>query len=467
MDSKTPAMDRPVREAGLDYGQFEQAANAWTWLREHAPAPARLRVVGDDDSDGVNSAYVLATALRRAGYEVETRVMPVHSEADADQALQGRADAVLIADSGSNLIAHLDSHPVPVLVLDHHRVHGHAADHVYEMNPRRAGGDRVWHVSASIVSLLFALAIDARNWDLSFSALAGAVSDRQHLGGLEGLVGYAVEGGVRAGVLTRSEGFTLVGGTVAEAVTDSLDPYFDGLTGNAPATRTYLAGLPVDAGADPIGLPAAPARKIADDLTRRLQAKHVVTDRMYPLFGQRPLLRHPSGVPSVFALAALIEAATAEHEHEAALRLLSGAVDAHRELRTVARHRWQRILTELDRLRGRVQEKENVRWAEARDDANTGVYAHTLLTYVHGDDKPFLVASRRGDLAKFSARGSPRLYLAGVDLSLGMATAAEALGGHGGGHPGAAGASVPWDRRDEFVDGLDRALGQLRGRTRA
>lgn len=464
MGSQTAPLQETVRAAGLDYGAFEQAQEAWAWLQDRVPRPARLRVIGDDDSDGINSAYVLSTALRRAGYEVEVKVMPVHSEADADGALRGTADAYLIADAGSSLLEHIDSHHVPVLVLDHHRVFGYQPQDAYEFNPRRQGGDKVWHVSASVVSLLFALALNERNWDLGFSAVAGGISDRQHLGGLNGLLGYAVEGSVRAGVLTRSQGLTLVGQTALEAVADSVDPYFVDLTGDPAAARGYLESLRVAPGDNPLLLAHDTGRRLADDLTSRLRAKTVVLDRMHPLFGERLLLKHASGVPTVFGLAQLLEAATAERAHEIALRLLSGASEARKEAQTLAKHRLQRILGEIQRLKSIVHEEANLRWAESQDGANTGVYAHTFLTFIHGDDKPFAILSRRGNEAKFSARGSPRLYGSGVDLSIGMSEAAQALGGHGGGHPGASGATVPWERRQEFIAALDRGLGALRRR---
>lgn len=464
MEPKTSALQDLVRRAGLDYGLFERVEEARAWLQDRVPQPARLRVIGDDDSDGINSAYILKTALRRAGYEVDAGTMPIHSEADANRALKSGWDAYLIADSGSNLIPYLDSFHVPVLVLDHHRVHGHHPADVFEVNPRQVGGDRVRHVSASIVSLLFALALDERNWDLSFSALAGAVSDRQHLGGLDGLVGYAVDGGAQAGILRRSEGFTLVGTTVLEAITDSLDPYFRAFTGNPGATKAFLEAHRIGPGEDPLMLGLEASRQLAEELTRRLQAHHLVLDRMHPLFGERLPMRHSSGVPTIFALAQLLEAATAERAHEVGLRLLSGAVDARDEAEKLARHRLKRIVREIERLRSNVHELPNLRWAETLDDANTGVYAHTLLTYVYGDDRPFLIASRRNHLAKFSGRGSPRLFLAGVDLSLGMGEVAQALGGQGGGHPGAAGATVAREQRDDFLSRLNERLGELRRR---
>lgn len=450
-----------VREDGLDYGLFEAVQVARRWLEESAPPPARVRVVGDDDSDGVSSAHVLAMALRRAGYEVDAALRAVHSERDVTAVLRGGFDAWVIADAGSAHLPALDAHGVPVLVLDHHRVTGHAARHVHEVNPRRVGGNRVRHVSASIVSTLFAVALDPKNWDLAYAGLAGAVSDRQHLGGLGGLVGYCLDGAVRAHTVALGEGFTLPGPTVLEAVAGSLDPYFVAYSGQPDAVQPLLAGRGIDSTADPLRLDPPHARALAEALTVELARQGTVTERVYPLWGERLALRHASGVSTVFALARLLEAATALDAPRLALRLLAGGSMALVECETIAQQRRRRILEELERLRNHPHEAARFRWVETLDESNTGVYAHALLTYVWGDDRPLVVLGGRGAHLKASARGSPRLLRAGLDLSVAVAEAAAAAGGNGGGHPGAAGASFPAGRRDEFLRALDGALAGL------
>lgn len=451
-----------LRDDGLEYGLFERAQEAWAWFRQRVPAGRRVRVIGDDDSDGVDSAHVLSTALQRAGYQVDVVAKALHAPGDLDGLFGDRFDAYLVADCGSSLLRELDAFGAPIVVLDHHTVGSYAPKFVFEVNPRRQGGDKVRHVSASVVSLLFALEMSDQNWDLAYAALSGAVSDRQHLGGLDGLVAYCIEGGERAGVLRRRTGLTLVGPTLQSAIADSLDPYFADYTGNPQATDTFLRGLGVDPEASPLSLKDEAARRVADALSASLHSRGVVLERMYPLYGEQLLLQHPSGVSTILELAQLMEAATASHAESAALDLLAGNPKARQRLDKLKRERLGRILAEIQRIRPTVQEGKHLRWAETRDDANTGVYAHTLLTFIHGDDKPFLVVSRRGAEAKMSARGSPRLYGAGVDLSIGMSRAAQEVGGHGGGHPGAAGATVAWVQRAQFLERLDETLGMLR-----
>lgn len=450
-----------VKRDGLDYGIFERLSEACTWWREWVPVPARIRVVGDDDSDGITSSYIVGTALRRMGYDVDLRIMPLHAPSDVDVAFKEVRDGYVVLDAGSAVIDYIDSFRVPTLILDHHRVREFTPQNTFEVNPRRVGGDRVEHVSTSVLAALFAVAA-GEHWDLAFAGVAGGISDRQHLGGFRGLLGYLAQGAVQHGFLNRSSGLTLVGDTVLEAITDSLDPYFEEYTGKPEAVRGLLARHQIPHHDSPILITGDRGLRLAKELTDALHRRSAVTDRLYPLYEERYLLRHDAGVPTVFAMAQLMEAATAAKAHEIALRTLGGDPGAARQSKQLVKRRLEGILREIGRLRSTTKELRRFRWAETQDYPNTGVYAHTLLTFVFGDDKPFLIVSRVGDVAKCSARASKRLYTNGLDLSIALQEAAEAVGGHGGGHPGASGATVSYSKRDEFLAKLDGALEKLR-----
>lgn len=455
-------MQKTVKQQELDYGLFERVDQAVQWIRSTRPAPAKVRVVGDDDSDGTTSVFVLGRALKREGYDVAVHIQSIHTTQDVDAAIRGDHDLFIVADSGSAFIEYLDSFGVPILVLDHHRVHPYEPRNVFEVNPRHVGGDDVDFVSASVVSQLFADALDPVNAVTAFAALAGGIADRQHLSGFQGLIDHMIDESVASGLVKRTEGLTLPGRTVTEAIAYSLDPYFDGLTGHEEATALFLKELDVDPEADPRELTESNAKRVGDELAARLKEKGVVLDRIYPPYGLQLPLHHPSGIPTAYALTRTLETLTVLDEFELALDVLAGDAKAAETAWDKHLKRTRDVLKEVERMRKTVRDMENVRVAETQDTSDTGIYAHILLTYVYGDDKPFVVSAASGPKKKFSGRGSPELYRAGVDLSIGMQEAAEALGGNGGGHPAASGAAVPKDQEDAFLQSLDKILGRLR-----
>ncbi|MBI0584218.1 MAG: DHH family phosphoesterase [Methanomassiliicoccus sp.] len=77
-------------------------------------------------------------------------------------------------------------------------------------------------------------------------------------------------------------------------------------------------------------------------------------------------------------------------------------------------------------------------------------------------DRPIIAFAQAGDgscTLKVSGRGTRDMTRAGLDLSAAMRTASEAVGGSGGGHNIAAGASVPEGKEEEFLRTIDRIIG--------
>jgi len=74
--------------------------------------------------------------------------------------------------------------------------------------------------------------------------------------------------------------------------------------------------------------------------------------------------------------------------------------------------------------------------------------------------RPILAFAKtpEGEL-KVSARGTQDLVRSGLDLADAMSRSARAVGGVGGGHNVAAGATIPPKARQEFLDLVDAAVG--------
>jgi single-stranded DNA-specific DHH superfamily exonuclease len=68
-------------------------------------------------------------------------------------------------------------------------------------------------------------------------------------------------------------------------------------------------------------------------------------------------------------------------------------------------------------------------------------------------------------MVKISARGNKLLISAGLDLSVALRKAAEAVGGVGGGHSIASGASIPPGSEERFLAIVDEIVGeQIKGK---
>ena len=95
--------------------------------------------------------------------------------------------------------------------------------------------------------------------------------------------------------------------------------------------------------------------------------------------------------------------------------------------------------------------------------SGTGLIAGTMIRYRY-PDKPFIAFNEVEDMVKVSGRGTRELVDAGLDLAFAMKQASESVGGRGGGHDVASGASIPKGSVDGFVQVADSVIGEQFGR---
>jgi single-stranded-DNA-specific exonuclease len=95
-----------------------------------------------------------------------------------------------------------------------------------------------------------------------------------------------------------------------------------------------------------------------------------------------------------------------------------------------------------------------------------GTISSILSTSLTNPEKPLIAFSNieEENAAKFSARTTAMALSKGVNLGDVMRIASEKYGGKGGGHNVAAGAQVPIDQTENFINSVNDLVGkQLKG----
>jgi single-stranded-DNA-specific exonuclease len=88
------------------------------------------------------------------------------------------------------------------------------------------------------------------------------------------------------------------------------------------------------------------------------------------------------------------------------------------------------------------------------------VIAGIAMNYILDEKKPLFSLARKqtDDEVHISCRGNQKLVAQGLDLGAAMKTAAGKLGGYGGGHKIAAGATIGFDKEKEFLKQVNEIL---------
>jgi single-stranded-DNA-specific exonuclease len=423
----------------------------------------RWRVVYHYDGDGVAAASALLRAFARLGYPTQaTALFGVERERFAELA-RATPGPILLTDTGASWLDRFGDHPHPVVVLDHHRYPG-APDppplpaHVAFVNPIDWGVDGMDEMCAATLCWLFTVFLDPANWDNAPWGLSGAIHDRQHVGGFRGLNAKLVDEGRRRGLLERRDGVGLFGRSTAEALARSVDPYVRGISGRPAEAERFVRELGIDPTRPPQELTADETGRLAHAVRTRLEAAQVLPEFLSLVAGERwfvPSLgldaeevsnlqnaAGRAGVPGVGVAYALGDPLAAERARQTEADWRTGILNGLRRIED-----------------GGVRSMGALRWFESPETPLAGTQAGLAMNYLLPADLPVFVFSDGGDTpTKVSARGLVRQVQRGLDLATVLRTAAAEVGGEGGGHRVASGATIPPGTRERFLTAANREL---------
>ncbi|MFZ0698895.1 MAG: DHH family phosphoesterase [Thermoplasmata archaeon] len=429
--------------------------------------PVRWRVIYHYDGDGISSASSAMRALARLGCPAQaTPLLGVERERMAEL-LRSTAGPVLVVDTGATWLDLFAQHPHPVVVLDHHRYPGvphppPLPEHVAFVNPLDWGVDGMDEMCASTLTWLFTVFLDSVNWDNAPWGLSGAIADRQHVGGFRGLNARLAEEASKRSLIVQRPGLALFGRTIGEALARSIDPYFAGLSGQPEAVAPHLRGLGIEPDRSFSSLTPAELARLTEDLRAWLVAHRVLPEFVAIL--DQPRWFVPALGMDAEELANLQNATGRVGTPGIGVALALGDAGALAQAREAERTWRNGILAGLRRLEeGGLNSMNALQWFASPDATLAGTQAGLAMNYLLDPDRPVLVFSEGSGPLKVSARGTLRLVARGLDLSAACRIAGQTVGGEGGGHRVASGATLPPGTRDKFLEVADREIaGQFR-----
>ena len=452
----------------------------------------RVLLASHIDADGLTSAAIAATALERAKIPFET-VFEKQLDADSIAAIADREyGTVLFTDFGSGQLDIIAEHEhagdfVPV-IADHHRPAD--ADTEFHLNPLLEGIDGASELSGAGAAYVLSRALAARsdaderldNRDLAAIAVVGAVGDMQASEGeLHGANAAIVEEGVEAGVLEERTDLAIYGKQtrpLPKLLEYASDVRIPGITNDERGVASFLDGLDVACRTDGewrrwVDLSDEEKRTVASALVKHAVSRGVPASKIDRLVGTSYVLREePVGTElrDASEFSTLLNATARYERADVGLAVCLGdrerAFDRAKEL--LANHR--RNLSEgIEWVEEHgVTREDHLQWFDAGDEIRETIVGIIAGMSMGADgidrDVPIVAfAEKNGEETKVSSRGTGPLVGSGLDLSAAMGEAARAVGGDGGGHDIAAGATIPTGTESAFIERADGIVGDQIG----
>jgi len=443
------------------------------------------------DADGLTSAAIASRALERAAVPHDVVFKKQLDEAELASLAAREYDTVLFTDFGSGQLDVIATHEragdFEPVIADHHQPADATTE--YHLNPLLVGIDGASALSGAGASYVLARALaetspggadgDCGNRDLAALAVVGAVGDMQAVDGeLVGANRAIVEEGIEAGVLAEGTDLALYGKQtrpLPKLLEYASEVRIPGISNDEQGAIDFLSGLDIPLRPDGewrrwVDLTDDERRTVASALLQRALRRGVPAEKAQRLVGTTYTLEaEPRGTElrDASEFSTLLNATARYERADVGLAVCLGDRDGalERAQQLLADHR-RNLSAGLTQVKsGGVRRETNVQWFDAGEEIRetiVGIVAGMALGVEGVDpDRPIVAFAHKNDEeTKVSARGTGPLVGRGLDLSAAMREAAREVGGDGGGHDIAAGATVPAGKERAFVEAVDTIVGE-------
>ena len=410
------------------------------------PKKSLIRVIGHVDADGISSASIIAIALERAGYRYHISIKPTIPNL-IKEIKKEENELIIFADIGSGYLKEMEKLKSNVIILDHHLSYDEVPSNVMYVNVRLYGIDGSREACGATVAYFFARALDENNVDLSQLAIVGAIGDKQEMRGYNKKV---LDEGIANGFIEMKDEYIFEGKTLKDALENSIEPYFT----NFISANSFIENLGFEPQKRFEELDDGERKKLLSALTLKLleQGCSEIEWKKRMIYG--------SYYGNLHEMASKLNASARLNEYGIGIAACMGDKKAKERIFILQEKYRDEIRKEMREMEKKEPYEMN-KFIYFYNDKKTlgGVLAGLSLKYLpkFQKGKP-VVAIAYNENIDISARATQEMVESGINLGEAMKKAAEKAGGRGGGHPIAAGATVPKDREEDFLKALDEFL---------
>jgi RecJ-like exonuclease len=424
----------------------------------------KVRIISHYDADGITSAAIISKAIHRAGFNFHTTLMRNPFDKGLKRVSEEDNELIIFLDMGSGQIETIEKMGCKTIIIDHHRyLKEKTIDDILQINSNLCGINGNYEACGATLSYTVAKALDSKNIDLSPLAITGVIGDKQFIGKIRGFNKIVLEEAITINLLKEKIDIKLYGGTLYFALYYTIDPYYSGLSGNEEGIKELFKPLKIKNDMKIEDLSKNQKNRLQSFLMLKLIRKGCEKNILDTII--RPRYKSDIFNCELERLADLLDSCGKGGNRSLGLSLCLDDKKAFNEAVILEKVYKQKILDELLMLENDgIKEKNNYRFFYSKDSSLGGVVGGIASNFILDKGKPLLSLVKKEDELHVSCRGNQYLVSKGLDLGLAMNKISKKMGGHGGGHSIAAGATISSEKEEEFLDMVDEIITkQLKG----
>jgi RecJ-like exonuclease len=418
----------------------------------------KIRVISHYDADGITSAAIICKALYRAGYDFHVTLMRNPFDKGLACVSKEENDIIIFSDMGSGQIGTIEKMNCKAIIIDHHQyLKEKTTENVLQINANLFGINGNYEACGATLSYSFVKALDPKNKDLIDLAIAGATGDKQYINGFRGYNKVIIDEGLKNGFLKENVGLKLYGNSLFDALFYSIDPYYSGISGDEKGIYGLLKKLNLDKDEKLENIESDKIKKLQSYLTLKLIKKGCEKNILDTVIRKR--YWSDNLYCELERFADLLDSCGKGGNRGLGLEICMGNKESFKKAEDLEKEYKKNILDELIRLEKEgFKEKKGFRYFYSKDSSLGGVIGGIATNFILNIEKPLLSLVKKDDEIHISCRGNQYLVSKGLDLGLAMNKTAKKIGGHGGGHKIAAGATIDSEKEEIFLETVNEII---------
>ena len=453
-----------------------------------------VRIVSHYDADGIASASIIALALAREGKQFRLSIIKQLSEERIKELAKEGNLLTVFTDLGSGHLKSMQEHLVfpgaKVVVLDHHQVKGDIleenTENIVHVNPLLFGINE--NLSGAGVTYFLAKELDPENIGLSYLGVVGAVGDSQ-MGSIEerwGLSGpnkEILKDAKKSQKLSATHGLRIWGKysrPLHKALEYCTDPCIPGVSGSESASVQFLNELGISLKKLKSTMPASfqvEEWRTLSDLSaeeQKILASGIIKERIrgnqkspHEIFGDvYEIPDHPPEFRSAEEFATVLNACGKLGKPFVGLSMCMRNPESFEEAKSLLldyRKDIGKAISWINQNSDVIKKTERCTYMLAGNRVSEHIISNIASIFNKSgfvpEDRPvFAFADAEDGRVKVSARAHDILVENGMNMEMLVSMAASRFGGEGGGHKGAAGATIPKECQELFISYIEQML---------
>ncbi len=234
------------------YEQFNESLKNAAEAFKKVDKKEVIRLISHLDADGISAASIMIKLLSNDNRKYSVSIVQQLNSAVIKQIASEQYNCFVFTDIGSGLIDEIKEHlkGKKVFILDHHSV-ADASDYgdIVFVNPHLHGIDGGKEISGAGVVFKFACAVDSSMEEMAHIAIVGALGDLQEQNGFLRLNQGILDIAVRKKRIQVTTGLRIFGSQTKplhKALEYCTDPYIPGVSGSESGAIQFLHQIGID-----------------------------------------------------------------------------------------------------------------------------------------------------------------------------------------------------------------------------